>query len=158
MGAHVGPMRASACWATLGLAGNCRNKVRQEAGDVVPDALHSHPPHGSRPAAPASHTTPPGYAGEHAHRIWRAIYSQSCFHSSSSDSGSSSEDSSSSSSGSGGPPALSPASLPPDWCPEKRVFYRLISGMHASISAHISANYLLSEERGLWGHNLTDFR
>ncbi|PNW70516.1 hypothetical protein CHLRE_17g723150v5 [Chlamydomonas reinhardtii] len=99
-----------------------------------------------------------GYAGEHAHRIWRAIYSQSCFHSSSSDSGSSSEDSSSSSSGSGGPPALSPASLPPDWCPEKRVFYRLISGMHASISAHISANYLLSEERGLWGHNLTDFR
>ncbi|KAG2437820.1 hypothetical protein HXX76_005440 [Chlamydomonas incerta] len=98
-----------------------------------------------------------GYAGEHAHRIWSAIYSQSCFHSSSSSS--SSEDSEDSSSGSsGGPPALSPASLPPDWCPEKRVFYRLISGMHASISAHISANYLLDEERGLWGHNLTDFK
>ncbi len=43
-------------------------------------------------------------------------------------------------------------------CAEKRIFYRLISGMHASISAHISANYLLDEDAGLWGHNLADFK
>ncbi len=43
-------------------------------------------------------------------------------------------------------------------CTEKRIFYRLISGMHASISAHISANYLLDEAEGRWGHNLTDFK
>lgn len=40
------------------------------------------------------------------------------------------------------------------------MFFRLVSGMHASISAHISANYLL-DEKGLgvtWGKNLTDFQ
>lgn len=47
-----------------------------------------------------------------------------------------------------------------DDCAEARVFYRLVSGMHASISAHISANYLLDEEGfGVtWGKNLTDFQ
>ncbi|MEW5302373.1 MAG: hypothetical protein WDW36_005166 [Sanguina aurantia] len=70
-----------------------------------------------------------GYKGEHAHRIWKAIYSQSCF-------------------------------ARVDDCAEARVFYRLVSGMHASISAHISANYLLDEEGfGVtWGKNLTDFQ
>ncbi|KAG2497377.1 hypothetical protein HYH03_004535 [Edaphochlamys debaryana] len=99
-----------------------------------------------------------GYAGEHAHRIWNAIYNQSCFHTPGGPSrpaGSSASDAS--------PPA--PASPAPSttggedgWCPEKRIFYRLISGMHTSISAHISANYLLDEDKGLWGHNLTDFK
>lgn len=67
-----------------------------------------------------------GYKGEHAHRIWSAIYSQSCFSNIN--------------------------------CTEKRVFYRLISGMHASISAHLSAEYLLDEERNIWGPNLQEFR
>jgi ERO1-like protein alpha len=65
--------------------------------------------------------------GEHAHRIWSAIYNQSCF----SDGVS---------------------------CSEERVFYRLISGMHASISCHLAADYLLDEQQGLWGPNLGEFK
>jgi hypothetical protein len=52
-------------------------------------------------------------AGEHAHRIWDAIYSQSCFSTIN--------------------------------CEEKRVFQRLVSGIHTSISAHLSYDYLLDE-------------
>lgn len=68
-----------------------------------------------------------GYKGEHAHRIWSAIYNQSCF----SDGVS---------------------------CSEERVFYRLLSGMHASISTHLAADYLLDEQKGLWGPNLSEFK
>jgi hypothetical protein len=32
-----------------------------------------------------------------------------------------------------------------DTCAERRVFYRLISGLHTSISAHIAGDYLLDE-------------
>jgi ERO1-like protein alpha len=65
-----------------------------------------------------------GYKGEHAHRIWAAIYGQSCF-------------------ASPGGPTLLKAEL--ERCTEKRVFYRLISGMHASISAHLVGDWLLDE-------------
>jgi hypothetical protein len=65
--------------------------------------------------------------GEHAHRIWSAIYNQSCFTDGVS-------------------------------CSEERVFYRLISGMHASISCHLSSDYLLDEQKGIWGPNMTEFR
>ena len=40
-----------------------------------------------------------------------------------------------------------------DECLEKRVFYRIISGMHASISAHICSDYL-NQTTGKWGPNL----
>lgn len=43
-------------------------------------------------------------------------------------------------------------------CTEKRVFTRLISGMHASISAHLVNEYLLDEEAGVWGPNLEEFK
>mmetsp|Transcript_3220 Transcript_3220/g.7042 ORF Transcript_3220/g.7042 Transcript_3220/m.7042 type:complete len:545 (+) Transcript_3220:351-1985(+) len=66
-----------------------------------------------------------GYKGEHAHRIWSAIYSQSSL-----------------------------ASLDSE---EQRVFYRLLSGMHASISTHLSAHWLLDEEAAAWGPNLQEF-
>lgn len=78
-----------------------------------------------------------GYKGEHAHRIWAAIYGQSCFASS-------------------GGPTLLKQEL--ERCTEKRVFYRLISGMHASISAHLVGEWLLDEEKGEWGPNLSEFR
>lgn len=32
-------------------------------------------------------------------------------------------------------------------CPEKKVLYKLISGLHSSISMHIAADYLLDESR-----------
>ncbi|KAI4149484.1 MAG: hypothetical protein L6R39_002493 [Caloplaca ligustica] len=40
-----------------------------------------------------------------------------------------------------------------DECLEKRVFHRIISGMHASISTHICADYL-NQTTGRWGPNL----
>ena len=40
-----------------------------------------------------------------------------------------------------------------DECLEKRVFYRIISGMHASISTHICYDYL-NQTTGAWGPNL----
>lgn len=70
-----------------------------------------------------------GYKGEGALRIWRAIYTENCFN----------ED----------PNALE--------CQEKRLFYSLISGMHASISAHVAYDFLLDEEFGVWGRNIDLF-
>lgn len=70
-----------------------------------------------------------GYQGEAAARIWDAIYQQSCF-----------------------------TNRQDDNCTERRVFYRLISGMHASISAHIANDYLMDEFSGKWGQNLAEFR
>ncbi len=114
------------------------------------------PPSASRAPTPC----PTGYAGESAHRIWSAIYNQSCFRSSSAASPSSPFSRPSFAAAAAPPPGSDPLSaLGVDTqCPEKRIFYRLISGMHASISAHISANYLLDEDAGLWGHNLADFK
>lgn len=40
-----------------------------------------------------------------------------------------------------------------DTCLEKRVFHRIISGMHASITTHICADYL-NQTTGEWGPNL----
>ncbi|KAA8909018.1 endoplasmic reticulum Oxidoreductin 1-domain-containing protein [Sphaerosporella brunnea] len=43
-----------------------------------------------------------------------------------------------------------------DQCLEKRVFYRIISGMHASISVHLCWDYL-NQTTGEWGPNLDCF-
>lgn len=47
-------------------------------------------------------------------------------------------------------------------CLELRTFYRMISGMHSSISTHLSAIYLFSANNPLgqptWGPNLEEFR
>lgn len=67
-----------------------------------------------------------GYKGESARRIWDAIYAQNCFENGEKDS-----------------------------CTERRVFYRLISGLHTSISTHIAADYLMDESRNLWGKNIS---
>ncbi|WMV41688.1 hypothetical protein MTR67_035073 [Solanum verrucosum] len=40
-------------------------------------------------------------------------------------------------------------------CPEKNILYKLISGLHSSISIHIAADYLLDEALNTWGRNLT---
>uniref|UniRef100_A0A8C5Q663 ERO1-like protein alpha n=1 Tax=Leptobrachium leishanense TaxID=445787 RepID=A0A8C5Q663_9ANUR len=47
-----------------------------------------------------------------------------------------------------------------DLCVEKRSFYRLISGLHASINIHLSAGYLLKDTwvEKIWGHNVTEFQ
>ncbi|KAJ4981608.1 hypothetical protein NE237_032445 [Protea cynaroides] len=66
-----------------------------------------------------------GYTGAPAHRIWDAIYTENC-----------------------------PKYPSGEFCQEKKVLYKLISGLHSSISIHIAAEYLLDEANNLWGQNL----
>lgn len=102
-----------------------------------------------------------GYSGPGAHHVWEAIYRENCF-------STATEQASSSS-----PPGLSGLQsmvrdqerrqalagasdlslLGDDECLEKRVFYRVISGMHASISTHLCHDYL-NQTTGEWGPNV----
>nr|VDD01924.1 unnamed protein product [Brassica rapa] len=59
-----------------------------------------------------------GYTGPSARRIWDSIYSENC-----------------------------PKYSSGETCPEKKVLYKLISGLHSSISMHIAGDYLLDESR-----------
>ncbi|KAB5591061.1 Endoplasmic oxidoreductin 1 [Ceratobasidium theobromae] len=104
-----------------------------------------------------------GYAGASAQQVWRSIYEENCFGLSESQSGRL---------GGLGVPASRPLSgvaVPPGlvsedgdpkaWdasgatCLEKRVYYRIISGLHASISTHICAE-TLNQQTGEWGSDL----
>lgn len=66
-----------------------------------------------------------GYSGYQAERIWNAIYQENCFT----------------------PPNEKSLS---GMCFEERVYYRLISGLQASINTHISLRYKYGES---WGPN-----
>ncbi|XP_059026363.1 ERO1-like protein beta isoform X4 [Mustela lutreola] len=96
-----------------------------------------------------------GYKGSSAWRVWNSIYEENCFK----------------------PRSvyrplnpLAPGRGEDDgesfytWleglCLEKRVFYKLISGLHASINLHLCANYLLEETWGKpsWGPNMKEFK
>ncbi|KAL9383118.1 hypothetical protein Peur_023441 [Populus x canadensis] len=65
-----------------------------------------------------------GYVGPSARRIWDAIYSENC-----------------------------PKYPSGEMCQEKKVLYKLISGLHSSISIHIAVDYLLDESTNKWGQN-----
>ena len=116
-----------------------------------------------------------GYAGPGARQIWDAIYRENCF-SKHADKRAGEQssivnplpfDGSGSSSSNflarHGPAAQELRSVMQaessdglefeDECLEKRVFYRVISGMHASISMHLCYNYL-NTSTGTWGPNL----
>ena len=69
-----------------------------------------------------------GYGGEQSGLIWKSIYSENCFQLEDNDK----------------------ASL------AKEVFFKLISGMHASIATHLS-NDFLDTKTGKWGPNLDLF-
>lgn len=95
-----------------------------------------------------------GYKGPDAWKIWNSIYEENCFK-----------------------PLSVKRPLNPlapaqgdaggqtfySWleglCVEKRAFYKLISGLHASINIHLSARYLLQDTwfEQKWGHNVTEF-
>lgn len=68
-----------------------------------------------------------GYAGKQAHNVWDAIYKENCF------------------------------KVDEDECSTKKLFFRVISGMHASISTHLSNEYLLDLDEGDIGPNLKIF-
>lgn len=113
-----------------------------------------------------------GYAGHSANRVWKAIYEENCFGvvpflppSSSMETGgtgyigknllSNNNQGVRSLMGSLGLAApRDPQSE--EQCREKRVYYRLISGLHASISIHICAEYL-DQKSGEWRPNLECF-
>jgi len=75
-----------------------------------------------------------GYSGHASRRVWASIYEENCF---------------SPSKATTKPPAFSSAfgqSQLGEMCLEKRVFYRVVSGLHASITIHIAANYPLDKK------------
>ncbi|XP_068070440.1 ERO1-like protein alpha isoform X2 [Danio rerio] len=91
-----------------------------------------------------------GYIGAEAWRIWNSIYEENCFKPYSVNR------------------PLNPLAsnsgdlciVSPGLCVEKRAFFRLISGLHASINIHLSARYLLDENwfEMKWGHNVSEFQ
>uniref|UniRef100_UPI003AAA8138 ERO1-like protein alpha isoform X12 n=1 Tax=Centroberyx gerrardi TaxID=166262 RepID=UPI003AAA8138 len=97
-----------------------------------------------------------GYKGPEAWQIWNSIYEENCFkpytvkrplnptgfHSST------------------GSEARTFYSWLEGQCVEKRAFYRLVSGLHASINIHLSARYLLDDNwfQSKWGHNVLEFK
>ncbi|XP_078594179.1 ERO1-like protein beta isoform X2 [Branchiostoma floridae x Branchiostoma japonicum] len=96
-----------------------------------------------------------GYKGESPHRIWRSIYEENCFKPVQSTR-----------------PSYSPNIVSKGLCLEKRVFYRVISGLHSSINIHLCARHLLPADghhgdvcltrdgwgRTKWGPKLEEFR
>jgi len=72
-----------------------------------------------------------GYTGDSATRVWQAIYNENCF---------------------GVPNHLSK-----EKCMEKRVYYKLISGLHASISTNV-CYYWLDTKTGVWDKNVDCFK
>ncbi|KAH7888535.1 hypothetical protein F5I97DRAFT_710907 [Phlebopus sp. FC_14] len=99
-----------------------------------------------------------GYSGPSTHRVWRSIYEENCFGLS---------ELNLLTSKSPGPVTL-PDTLTDvlrepngmtdvnEECLEKRVYYKIISGLHASISTHICLDYL-NQSTGEWGPNLDCF-
>jgi ERO1-like protein alpha len=85
-----------------------------------------------------------GYAGEHARRVWDAIYAQPCFDGVAPRQCAAGDLAAAAAAGDGAAGARH----------DVRLFYRLISGLHTSISTHIAAEYLVDRQRGVWGPNL----
>ncbi|CCG83776.1 protein of unknown function [Taphrina deformans PYCC 5710] len=119
------------------------------------------------------------YHGSHAHAIWGSIYKENCFEShrleefvatsdgqetpvmnglaiGGLDSGYGESRNSKAEFAQNLRDPLMSGQDAQDTCVEKRIFYRIISGMHASISAHICASYL-NQLSGKWEPNVTCF-
>ena len=104
-----------------------------------------------------------GYSGTSARMVWDAIYSENCFTRAGAirNIGGGLEAAQNLKSviqehsrAVSNPEDLYPLS---DECLEQRAFYRIISGMHASISAHICWDYL-NQSSGEWGPNITCYK
>ncbi|RDX55119.1 endoplasmic oxidoreductin [Lentinus brumalis] len=98
-----------------------------------------------------------GYAGDSARRVWKAIYEENCF-------GLSELNLLSSNSRNPGlvslPESMAGA-LTADGedakeCLERRVYYKIVSGLHASISTHICHD-TMNQTTGAWGPDLQCF-
>lgn len=70
-----------------------------------------------------------GYVGESANRIWKSIYEENCF-----------------------TPSKNPlADSTWNQCEERQTFYRIVSGLHASISTHLSYEWY-NQKTNNWVH------
>lgn len=104
-----------------------------------------------------------GYAGDHSAAIWRSIYEQNCFVVDDDDNPSEQPKSNALFRPNQIPLNLftenhDDTSLSPSVaCLEKRMFNRIISGFHASISTHVCQNYYDVEEQR-WTQNLDWWR
>lgn len=99
-----------------------------------------------------------GYAGAGAANVWESIYRENCFWKNTPGAPLQSvlqEKGKHQIVPSAGKPSLAELEAD-DGCLEKRVFYRLISGMHASISMHLCWDYL-NQTTGEWHPNLDCF-
>lgn len=94
-----------------------------------------------------------GYSGESSRRVWRTIYEENCF----SPVGTTSNKPTFS--------AAFGAETMKTLCLEKRAFFRAVSGLHTSITIHLTANYPLDKmssapflgSQEVWGPNLDIF-
>lgn len=108
---------------------------------------------------------PERYTGYQGRAIWDAVYGENCFKRMGCGGGGGGDDD-----GEDGVPGVgddgasgvgvfgsdSQAVVGVGACKEERVFYRIVSGLHASINIHISKQYLLPG--GSWGANLAMYR
>ncbi|XP_072030623.1 ERO1-like protein beta isoform X2 [Amphiura filiformis] len=94
-----------------------------------------------------------GYKGLSPRRIWHAIYNENCFKPDPNTTGYQSLLTNKN---------VNKGSLYlQGLCLEKRVFYRLVSGLHSSINIHLCADYLLSDDPfggETWGPNIEEFK
>ena len=95
-----------------------------------------------------------GYSGESSRRVWRTIYEENCF----SPVGTTTSSKPSFSAAFG-------AETMKTLCLEKRAFFRAVSGLHTSITVHLTANYPLDKmssapflgSQEVWGPNIDIF-
>ncbi|CAD6576731.1 MAG: hypothetical protein TREMPRED_001759 [Tremellales sp. Tagirdzhanova-0007] len=104
-----------------------------------------------------------GYAGDSAHHVWRAIYEENCFGLSEASMDAAAAVASQSGrlgfsklSEGWGTEMVQSLKTEDEMCEEKKVYYRVISGLHASISIHICHDYL-DQQTGEWAPNLQCF-
>jgi hypothetical protein len=82
-----------------------------------------------------------GFAGYNARRIWRSIYDENCFGSSHAVQDEGHEHAVG---------LTGAAARTAGLCREERVFYRLVSGMHASIAVHLASRFARTADGHSW--------
>ncbi|KAG7191437.1 endoplasmic oxidoreductin-1 [Scheffersomyces spartinae] len=85
-----------------------------------------------------------GYGGTQSFDVWKAIYQENCFPETTVNTAFANGD------------VMNLTSSTDGICTEKQMFYRLVSGMHASIAVHLSNDYL-NPETGEYYANLKAF-
>jgi len=82
-----------------------------------------------------------GYSGSAAHQVWNTVYNELCFHPEENEK-----------------TLYLTSQTARKMCLEKRTFYKLVSGLHSSISVHLCSNYLLEDgDKPVWGRNYEEF-